>query len=86
VRSDNGEKVVLFQKRTSGWIREEVGTTTDTVMNEEIAGLFLAKFFERVGPKDIAHEPMGRGFTEAIDLYVGKFSANANPDSRYVQL
>jgi hypothetical protein len=37
-------------------------------VDEEIASLFLAKFFERIGPKDIAHKTVGRGFAETINL------------------
>jgi hypothetical protein len=68
VCSNNGEKVVLFQERASGRIRKEVGAAANAVVDEEIASLFLAKFFERIGPKDIAHKTVGRGFAETINL------------------
>jgi hypothetical protein len=54
-------------------------------MNEEIARLFLAKFFERVGPKDIAHESMGWRLAETINLFICQFPANATPEGRYVR-
>jgi hypothetical protein len=40
------------------------------VVDEEFLRLFLAKLFQWISPKDIAHKAMSRRFSEAIDLRV----------------
>lgn len=37
------------------------------VVHVELAGLFLPELFQRVGPQDVAHDAVGRGFSEPID-------------------
>lgn len=68
VGPDNGEKVVLFEEVAGGRIRKEVGAASNVVMHVELASLFLAEFFKRIGPEDIAHQAMSWRFSEAIDL------------------
>lgn len=38
------------------------------VVDEEVIGLLLSKFFKRIGPQDVAHKAMRRWFAEAVDL------------------
>jgi hypothetical protein len=37
-------------------------------VNKEIACLFLTEFLQRIGPEDITHQSVGRGFPESINL------------------
>ena len=48
--SNDGKKVVLFEKCAGGRVREEVGATADVVVNVELRGLFLPEFLEWVSP------------------------------------
>ena len=38
------------------------------VVDEEFRGLFLAEFFKRVCPENVAHEAVSWGFAEAVNL------------------
>jgi hypothetical protein len=38
------------------------------VVNKVFLRLFLTKVFERVGPKDVAHETVSRRLAETVDL------------------
>jgi hypothetical protein len=38
------------------------------VVNEEFAGFLLAELFQWICPENVAHKPVGRRLTEAIDL------------------
>lgn len=38
------------------------------VVNEEVVGLLLAKFLKWISPKDVAHEAVGWGFPETVNL------------------
>jgi hypothetical protein len=68
VSTNDREKVVLFQKGTSGRVREKVRASSNVVVQEIVAGLLLAKIFKRVGPKDITHKALGRRLTETVNL------------------
>lgn len=50
-------------------ITEEVGTSSDMVVNKCFVCLFLAEFFEWIRPKEITHEAMRRWLTETINLW-----------------
>jgi hypothetical protein len=39
------------------------------IVDVEFSGFFLAKLFQWICPQDIAHEAVGWGFSESIDLY-----------------
>lgn len=70
VSSDNREQVVLFEESASGGVGEKVRAASDMVVQEVIAGLFLAKVLKRVSPEDVAHEPLGRRLPESVNLVV----------------
>lgn len=55
VRTNNGEQVVLFEECTCGGVGKEIGASSNTVVNEIFASLFLPELFQRVGPQDVAH-------------------------------
>ena len=38
------------------------------VVDVAIGRLFLTKVFYRIGPQDIAHDPMGRRLSETVNL------------------
>jgi hypothetical protein len=38
------------------------------VVDEVFLRLFLTKVFKRIGPENVAHETMGRGLAESVDL------------------
>jgi hypothetical protein len=68
VRADHRQKVVLLEERTGSRIREEVGTSSDMVVDEEVVRLLLAKLFQRVSPENVAHQAVGRGLSESVNL------------------
>ena len=68
VRSNNREEVILFKEGACGWVREKVGATSNVVVHEEIVCFLLSKFFERIGPQDVAHKAVGGRFAESINL------------------
>jgi hypothetical protein len=38
------------------------------VVNKVFLRLLLTKVFKRIGPENVAHETMGRGLAESVDL------------------
>lgn len=69
VGADNGEKIILLQEGAGGRVREEVRATSDMVVQEVVAGLFLTKVFEGIGPEDVAHETLRRRLAETINAF-----------------
>lgn len=87
VGADNGEKIILLQEGAGGRVREEVRATSNMVVQEVVAGLFLAKVFEGIGPEDVTHETLGGRLAEAINLgNVSRKSADvkANQYARFL--
>lgn len=68
VCSNNREQIILLQEGTCRWIREEVGTAPNVVVDEILSCLLLAKLFQRVSPQNVAHKAMGRRLLEAVNL------------------
>lgn len=66
--ANNREKVVLFQKGTSGRVGEEVRASSNVIVQEIVAGLLLAKVFERISPEDITHKTLSRRLAETVNL------------------
>lgn len=52
------------------------------VVDEVFGGLFLAKFFERICPKNVAHQSMGGRLAETINL--GKLALFLRGPTQYV--
>ena len=67
VGSDDGEEIVLLEEVAGGRIREEVGATSDVVVNIELASLLLSKFFQWIGPENVAHQAVGGRLSEPIN-------------------
>lgn len=65
--TNDGKQVIFLKERAGGRIREKVRTSTDIIVDEEIRSFFLTKFFERIRPEDVAHQPVGWGFAETVD-------------------
>lgn len=68
VCSNDGKEIVFFEESACGGIGEEVGASSDMVVNEEFRCLFLTELLERIGPEDVAHQAMGWWFSEAVNL------------------
>ena len=68
VRSNDGQQVILLEEGTRGGIREEIRASADVVVDEEIVRFLLAELFERVSPKNVAHQAVGGRLPEAINL------------------
>ena len=68
VGPNNGQEVVLFKKSARGRIREEVGATSNVIVDEVLPSLFLAEFFQRICPEYVAHKAMSGWFAESVDL------------------
>ena len=66
--ADNGKQIILLQECTCCWVRKEVGTTSNVVVDKIFLRLLLTKVFQRIRPQYIAHEPMGRWFSKSVDL------------------
>ena len=67
VGSNDGEEIVLLEEVAGGWVGEEVGASSDVIVNVELASLLLSEFFQWISPEYVAHEAMGRRFSESID-------------------
>ena len=85
VGPDDGEEVVLFEECAGGGVGEEVGAATYVVVHEEFGGLFLAEFFEWVGPENVAHEAVGGGLAEAVNLGMSVFTMFVERCARVTQ-
>jgi hypothetical protein len=78
MRPDHAQQIIPFQKRASSIVREEIGTSADMVMRVHLVlVLFLSEILERVRPQEVAHEAVGWGFAEPVQLadivHGGKF-------------
>jgi hypothetical protein len=51
-------------------LRIEVGATSNVVVYKGLARLLVAKLFEWICPKNIAHQAVSRWFTKSVDLQV----------------
>lgn len=65
--TNDGKQVIFLKEGAGGRIREKVRATTDVVMDEEIRGFFLTKFFKGIRPEDVAHQPVGWRFAETVN-------------------
>lgn len=68
VSSDDRQEVVFLEEIASSRIGEEVRATSHVIVDKVFGGFFLTKFFQWISPKDIAHQAMGGGFSETINL------------------
>ena len=66
---NDGEDVVLFEKIASRWVGEEIRASSDVVVDEVFASLFLAEFFKRICPENVAHKSMGGWLPESVNLF-----------------
>ena len=66
--SNNRQEVVFLEERACGRIGEEVGATSDVVVQEELGCFFLPKLLEGICPENIAHQAMRWWLPEAINL------------------
>lgn len=55
------------------------------VVDKVFLRLFLTKVLERVSPENVAHETVGRGFAEAIDLHSRLVKNRAMEDQQNVR-
>ncbi len=68
MRTDDGEQVVLLEEGACGRVGEEVGASSDVIMHEILGRLLLTEIFERIGPEDVAHQPVRGRLSESINL------------------
>lgn len=69
VCTDDREQIVLLEEGAGGRVGEEVGASSHVVVDEILRRLLLAEIFQRVGPQDVAHQPMRRRLAEAVNLF-----------------
>lgn len=84
VSSNDREQIVLLEEGACGGIREEIGAAANVVMYEEIVRFLLTELFKRIGPQDVAHQTMGRGLAESVNLNtVRNWQGIGNADVAY---
>jgi hypothetical protein len=66
--SDNGQKVILFEERAGGGVREEVTAASDVIVYKELLRFLLSELFQRVRPENVAHEAVGWRLAKAVNL------------------
>lgn len=68
VCSNYRKQVILLEECARRRVGKGIRAPANTIVNEEIIGLFLTELLQRIGPQNIAHETVGWGFAEPVNL------------------